>query len=93
MVNLASFWKTEAYGQTVLPDMSILIGQHSVKMPKMFYLICFWKPESCSVTRYVNFDSQRLVKIAKLKCDILDDFQTALPLTMFDNYLIRFLSI
>ena len=79
MVNLASFWKTEAYGQTVLPDMSILIGQHSVKMPKMFYLICFWKPESCSVTRYVNFDRQRLVKkakIAKFKCDILDDFQT-----------------
>ena len=25
--NLASFWTPEAYGQTVLPDMSILIGQ------------------------------------------------------------------
>ena len=27
MVNLASFWKTEAFGQTVLPDMSVFIGQ------------------------------------------------------------------
>ena len=27
MVNLASFWKPVACGQTVLPDMSILVGQ------------------------------------------------------------------
>ena len=27
MVNLASFWKPEACGQTVLPDRSVLIGQ------------------------------------------------------------------
>ena len=27
MVNLASFWKSEAYGQTVLPDRSVLIVQ------------------------------------------------------------------
>ena len=27
MVKLASFWKPEAHSQTVLPDMSILIGQ------------------------------------------------------------------
>ena len=28
---MASFWKPEAWGQTVLPDMSILIGQKLVK--------------------------------------------------------------
>ena len=27
MLNLASFWKPEACGQTVLPDRSVLIGQ------------------------------------------------------------------
>ena len=31
MVILASFWKPEACGQTVLPDMSVLIGQKMVK--------------------------------------------------------------
>ena len=30
-VNLASFWKTEACGQTVLPDRSILIRQKLVE--------------------------------------------------------------
>ena len=40
MLNLASFWKPEACGQTVLPDRSILIGQKLVenaKMPKFKY--------------------------------------------------------
>ena len=27
MDNLTSFWKSEAFGQTELPDMSVLIGQ------------------------------------------------------------------
>jgi len=27
MVNLASFWKPEVCGQTVLPDITVLIGQ------------------------------------------------------------------
>ena len=31
MVNLASFWKLEAFGQTVLPDMLLLKGQKSVE--------------------------------------------------------------
>ena len=31
MVNLASFWKTEAFGQTVLPDMSIFNEQKLFK--------------------------------------------------------------
>ena len=32
---LASFWKLEAYGQTVLPDRSLLIGQKLVENAKI----------------------------------------------------------
>ena len=32
--NLASFWKPEACGQTVLPDKSVLIGQELVENAK-----------------------------------------------------------
>ena len=35
MVNLASFWKTEACGQTVLPDKSVLIEQKLVENAKI----------------------------------------------------------
>ena len=35
MFNLASFWKPEACGQTVLPDMSVLIGQKLVENAKI----------------------------------------------------------
>ena len=35
MVNLASFWKTEACGQTVLPDMSVLIRQKLAENAKI----------------------------------------------------------
>ena len=35
MVNLASFGKPEACGQTVLPDKLVLIGQKLVEMPKL----------------------------------------------------------
>ena len=43
MVNLASFWKTEACGQTVLPDMSVLIGQKLVENAKTQKFKCaFW---------------------------------------------------
>ena len=31
MVHFGKFWKPEAYGQTVLPDRSILIGQNLYK--------------------------------------------------------------
>ena len=31
MIHFASFWKTEACGQTALPDRSILIGQKLVE--------------------------------------------------------------
>ena len=35
MVSLASFWKPEACGQTVLPDMSNLLGQKLVENAKI----------------------------------------------------------
>ena len=35
MANLASFWKTVACGQTVLPDRSILIRQKLVEKAKI----------------------------------------------------------
>ena len=35
---LASFWKLEACGQTVLPDRSDLVGQKLMEMPKLKYL-------------------------------------------------------
>ena len=35
MVNLASFWKPEACGQTVLPDSSILNEQNWWKVPRL----------------------------------------------------------
>ena len=35
MLNLASFWKREACGQTVLPDRSILVGQKLVENAKI----------------------------------------------------------
>ena len=38
--NLASFWKPEACGQTVLPDRSILIGQKLVENAKIESLKC-----------------------------------------------------
>ena len=40
MVNLASFWKPEAFGQTVLPDRSILKGQKLVENDKIEKLKC-----------------------------------------------------
>ena len=35
MDDLASFWKPEACGQTVLPDKSVLIGQKLVENAKI----------------------------------------------------------
>ena len=37
---LASFWKTEACGQTVLPDRSVLIGQKLVGNAKIKRVKC-----------------------------------------------------
>ena len=37
---LANFWKTEACGQTVLADMSILIGQKLVEIAKIENFNC-----------------------------------------------------
>ena len=40
MVNLASFWKPEACGQTVLPDRSILIGHKLMENAKVQKFKC-----------------------------------------------------
>ena len=37
---LASFWKPEACGQTVLPDMSVLIGQKLMENDKIQKFKC-----------------------------------------------------
>ena len=46
MVNLAIFWKPEACGQTVLPDMFILKGQKWWEMPKL---------ENSNATEFENY--------------------------------------
>ena len=40
MSNLASFWRPEAGDETVLPDMSFLIGQKFVENAKIGKLKC-----------------------------------------------------
>ena len=40
MVHLASFWKAEAYSQTVLPDRSISIEQKLVENAKIEKFKC-----------------------------------------------------
>ena len=40
MLNLASFWKPEACGQTVLPDRSVLKGQKLVENAKIQKFKC-----------------------------------------------------
>ena len=40
MVNLASFWKPEACGQTALPDRSILKGQKLMENAKIQKIKC-----------------------------------------------------
>ena len=40
MVNLASFWRIEAYSQTVLPDRSLLIGQKLLEKVKIQKFKC-----------------------------------------------------
>ena len=40
MLNLASFWKPKACGQTELPDRSVLIGQKLVEHAKIEKFKC-----------------------------------------------------
>ena len=68
---MASFWKSEACGQTVLPDMSILIGQKLVEMPKLKHsnatfwvlfkqcgIVSFCLPEVLNYVPFINSKSQ-----------------------------------
>ena len=76
MVNLASFWKPEAGGQTVLSDRPILLLVEKAKFEK--------KARSDSVTRQVNFLMGPKISGKCKECDILGDFQT-LWITLFSD--------
>ena len=64
---MASFWKPEACGQTVLPDRSVLIGQKLVENAKLekfkcdilgdFQTLCYWVKKSHNCSEWQN--SQR----------------------------------
>ena len=56
IVHLASFWKSEVCGQTVLPDRSILIGLKLVKMPKLKHSnATFWMIfKRCEKSVYIS---------------------------------------
>ena len=58
--NLTSFWKPEAFGQTVLPDRPVLIWQKLVKMPKFKNSnATFWVLfKHCIRYAIINFDLQ-----------------------------------
>ena len=58
MLNLAIFWKPEACGQTVLPDMSILIGQKLVENARI-------KKFKCDILS--NFQTMWVSKIVYFK--------------------------
>ena len=79
MPKMVIFWRVfqnpEVCGHTVLPDLSLLIGQKLVKDAK-FKCDIFGglRLRSKGFTRLVTLIEQKLVENAK--CDILDDFQT-----------------
>ena len=50
MVNLEPFWKTEAYGQTALPDRSISFGLNLVENAKIENLKCDFLGEFQTLT-------------------------------------------
>ena len=56
VVHLASFWKSEARGQAMLPDMSVLIEQKLVKMPKFKcdILSSFQTLWLCTILQYIK---------------------------------------
>ena len=80
MINYASFWKPEATSFTVLPELSLLIGQKfmenaknktvagSLKMTKKVNFASFWKPEATRLTMLPEsalLVGQKLVENAK----------------------------
>ncbi len=50
---LASFWKPEACGQTVLPDRSVLIGQKFVENGKIQKFKCYILSNFQTICTYV----------------------------------------
>ena len=79
MVNLASFWKPEACGQTVLPDRSLLIGQKLAENAKIQKFKCdilsnfqtMWRhPDSRTIIQKLNSSQVDLV-LSNLKMSSL----------------------
>ena len=60
---MASFWKPEAYGQTTLPDMSILIRQKLVENAKIEKYKCdilgYFQPLCMLVLCRINYSLHR----------------------------------
>ena len=63
MVNFASFWKSEACGQTVLPDRSVLIGQKLVENAKIK------KKSKCDILS--NFQTMWGLLVCKIQQDYI----------------------
>ena len=69
---LASFWKSEACGQTVLPDRSVLIGQKLVenaKMPKIQMRHFEWFSNNVMLLENPQCYEMRLFKSAFQHCE------------------------
>ena len=65
MVNLASFWKPEACGQTGLPDRSILIGQKLVENAQIKkFNATFWAIFKQCATVFTVFENFGNLKLA-----------------------------
>ena len=61
IVNLASFWKPEAWGQTVLPDRSILIRQklmENAKIEKLEMRLFGWFSNTVLLMSWQESDSK-----------------------------------
>ena len=55
MLNLASFWKPEACGQTELPDRSVLIGQKLVENSKIQMRHFGWFSNTVLTHDFISF--------------------------------------
>ena len=69
LVNLASFWKPEDYGQTALPDSSIVVGQKMLENAK--FEIFRWDIFGIFQTMYTNSKMDMIKE--KFKSDVFVD--------------------
>ena len=71
MINLASLWKIEACGHTVLPDSPLLIGQKLVENAKIqkFKCDCFSSFQTLWTLLISNFPKDNATKISVRKLE------------------------